>query len=202
MALIVLIVLIVDMCYNKLNLGGFMGSGNLAKIYESTDSISGQAGELRKVLEGYYTYHTSRFDCPKKHIASIDADFEMKDKEGSQILIQLKRAPTLSEELLAPVLELLKILEEGKTVTLYPKGKVLTTQECADIIGCSRQHVVNLCNSGKLRFEEVGSHKKIKVEDLKTYRERRESEKLAAVQKMVEAGEKFTSEYGDDVEME
>lgn len=174
-----------------------MGISNLAKVYESSDSIKDQASKLRRLLEGNRSCHAKKPGRPFKHTHT-----PARLKSGKIKIEPRPALPALSKELLEPVLELLRMLEDGKTVTLYPKGKVLTTQECADIIGCSRQHVVNLCKTGKLKFDEVGSHKKIKVEDLKNYREGREVEKKTALGKMVEAGELLAEKFGDDIEME
>lgn len=44
--------------------------------------------------------------------------------------------------------------------------KMLTTGQVAQILGCSRQHVVDLCNSGTLRFSTVGTHRRIARQDL------------------------------------
>lgn len=43
---------------------------------------------------------------------------------------------------------------------------MLTTGQVAQILGCSRQHVVDLCDSGKLRSSTVGTHRRIARHDL------------------------------------
>lgn len=43
---------------------------------------------------------------------------------------------------------------------------LLTTTQAAEIIGCSRQHVVNLCNRGEIPFTMVGRHRRISRRNL------------------------------------
>jgi excisionase family DNA binding protein len=49
----------------------------------------------------------------------------------------------------------------------------LTTTEAAAILGCSRQHVVNLCNRGELASMSVGRHRRLRRDDVEAYVRRR-----------------------------
>ena len=49
---------------------------------------------------------------------------------------------------------------------------LLTTGEAAVILGTSRQHVVNLCNSGDLPFTTVGRHRRVSRHDVEAIRTR------------------------------
>ena len=51
-------------------------------------------------------------------------------------------------------------------------GDLLTTGEAAVILGTSRQHVVNLCNSGDLPFTTVGRHRRVSRHDVEALRTR------------------------------
>jgi excisionase family DNA binding protein len=50
------------------------------------------------------------------------------------------------------------------------KRALLTTGQAVKILGCSRQHVVDLCNSGRLRSSTVGTHRRIAREDVWEFR--------------------------------
>lgn len=54
----------------------------------------------------------------------------------------------------------------GHGVTVFVTSGMLTTQEAARWIGCSRQHVVSLMNSGVLPGRKIGTHRRIKLEDV------------------------------------
>jgi excisionase family DNA binding protein len=46
------------------------------------------------------------------------------------------------------------------------RSDLLTTQEAARLLRCSRQHVVDLCNAGTLRCVRIGVHRRIRRSDL------------------------------------
>jgi excisionase family DNA binding protein len=49
---------------------------------------------------------------------------------------------------------------------------LLTTGEVAKILNSSRQHVVDLCNSGELPYTTVGKHRRIRRRDVEMLRNR------------------------------
>lgn len=44
--------------------------------------------------------------------------------------------------------------------------ELLTTGQAAAVLGCSRQHVTDLCRSGALPFRTIGTHRRIARSDL------------------------------------
>jgi len=50
--------------------------------------------------------------------------------------------------------------------------ELLTTGQAAQLLGSSRQHVVDLCESGDLPFLTVGTHRRIRREDVEEARQR------------------------------
>jgi len=45
-------------------------------------------------------------------------------------------------------------------------SELLTTRQAAEVLGCSRQHVVDLCDAGRLPFARIGTHRRIRRRDL------------------------------------
>ena len=56
--------------------------------------------------------------------------------------------------------------------TLDESEELLTTGEAAKLLSSSRQHVVNLCNSGYLPFVTVGKHRRVRRRDVEALRNR------------------------------
>jgi excisionase family DNA binding protein len=54
-----------------------------------------------------------------------------------------------------------------------PPQELLTTQQAAQILGCSRQHVADLCDSGKLPCIRIGVHRRIRRTDLDGFMRKR-----------------------------
>ena len=50
---------------------------------------------------------------------------------------------------------------------------LLTTGKAAEVIGCSRQHVVDLCNAGTLPHQTTPVHRRIRREDAEAMARRR-----------------------------
>ena len=63
--------------------------------------------------------------------------------------------------------------------------KMLTTQQVADALGVSRPHVVKLIDAGELAAERVGTHRRVRVSDLETYRHKRRRQAAATMDELV-----------------
>lgn len=50
--------------------------------------------------------------------------------------------------------------------TREAQGELLTTGEAAQVLGTSRQHVVDLCRSGRVPYTTVGTHRRIQRSDV------------------------------------
>jgi excisionase family DNA binding protein len=66
--------------------------------------------------------------------------------------------------------DILKAMGEGKLISIVPIAAEVTTQAAAEILGCSRPHLVKLLEEGKIAFTKVGKHRRIKFDDIMKYR--------------------------------
>jgi len=66
--------------------------------------------------------------------------------------------------------DILKAMGEGKFISLVPIATEVTTQAAAEILGCSRPHLVKLLEDGEIAFTKVGKHRRIKFDDIMNYR--------------------------------
>lgn len=65
---------------------------------------------------------------------------------------------------------IMQAMSEGKPITLVAVATELTTQAAAELLGCSRPHLVKLLETGEIPFTKVGRHRRVKVEDLILYK--------------------------------
>lgn len=70
------------------------------------------------------------------------------------------------------VVELLRQLAAGTSVTIGPVGELLTTSQAAEILGVSDTYVRRLADAGDLAIEMRGTHRRFKLEDLVRQREK------------------------------
>lgn len=88
---------------------------------------------------------------------------EIEIEETAQKII----VPTMALQLLSRIL---KDLGEGRPVQIVPIAAEMTTQAAAELLGCSRPHVVKLLEQGRIPFTKIGKHRRVRYEDVMKYR--------------------------------
>ena len=58
---------------------------------------------------------------------------------------------------------------------IVPSTQEMTTQSAAEMLGVSRQYVVQLLEEGKIPFHKVGTHRRVAMKDVLEYRRKRDA---------------------------
>jgi excisionase family DNA binding protein len=68
-----------------------------------------------------------------------------------------------------------RLLEKGEGVVILPSTQEMTTQSAANLLGVSRQYLVQLLEGDKIPFHKVGTHRRIRLKDIVAYRRQRDA---------------------------
>lgn len=113
--------------------------------------------------------------------ASGQARLKLIDPE-TEAPVDITLAPALSDLLM----EVLRHVGNGDSVTLVPYGQMLTTQQAADILNVSRPFLITLLEKQEIPFITVGRHRRIRATDLFAYKEARDDRRGRALEALAE----------------
>jgi excisionase family DNA binding protein len=93
----------------------------------------------------------------------------------------------LPDSLYTFLLRLLADLLEGKSVSIVQSHAELTTVEASIMLGVSRQFLINLLEKGDIPFHKVGTHRRVYVKDLLSYKAMRDGFRRKVLDDLVQA---------------
>ncbi|MDD1428958.1 helix-turn-helix domain-containing protein [Dolichospermum sp. ST_sed9] len=68
-------------------------------------------------------------------------------------------------------------LASGKIISIVIQDRELTTQKAADLLKVSRPHLIKLLDQGEIPCVRVGTHRRVRFDDLMKYKEQRDSKR-------------------------
>lgn len=101
----------------------------------------------------------------------------------------------LSESAFKILVEALRAMAEGNAISLALVEDEVSTQQAAELLNVSRPYVVNLLKSGQIPYETVGRYRRIKLQDLLDYQERRSNRRKAAMDELVAQAQELDMGY-------
>ena len=129
-----------------------------------------------------------------RHVMTVPAGVTVtvsQDSEGASPVTSVR----LPAEVALPLVEVLKAMAEGRTVSVAPRGREFSTAEAAAFLGVSRPFVVKEMDQGRLPHRKVGSHRRVLYDDLMAYASHMRSAQADALQRMADNAEELGLGY-------
>ena len=121
-------------------------------------------------------------------------------RRGRPLTLSIRDAGKMATiELPAGAVKLLQaILEDmasGRAVTIVPQSAELTTQQAADFLNVSRPFLVQLLEQKKLPFRLVGTHRRIRFEDVLRFKENIDAERRKVLDQLAAEAQELKMGY-------
>lgn len=135
----------------------------------------------RQNLASSYIFQPPSSDNEKKDLSNLVDNLSNVGKIALVINGQEIEVPSV---IYFALTEVVKTLNNGDSVTLIPMDKELTTQQAADILNVSRPYFIKLLENGIIKFRKTGTHRKVLMQDLIEYRDKRAENRHANIEEM------------------
>ena len=84
-----------------------------------------------------------------------------------------------------------EVMARGDSITVVPVGREVTTQQAADLLNVSRQYLVRLLDEGRIPFRKTGKHRRVRVEDVLSFKQTRDRDRRAGLRELSRMTEEF-----------
>jgi len=133
-------------------------------------------------------------------------------KEGSRELSMVMTTPEETQEItvcmghseqrvhlpasaVQMLMDILVNISQGNAVQVVPVHAELTTQQAADILMVSRPYLVKLLDEKKIEHRKVGSHRRIRYNDLLQFKAQEERARKAVLDELTAEAQELDMGY-------
>jgi excisionase family DNA binding protein len=118
-------------------------------------------------------------------------DHEITQPGPARLVGPDEREQVLPTELYNLLVGIVEQLEAGNGVTVMPMAAELTTAEAAQILNVSRPHLIKQLEAEAIPFRMVGTHRRLRLQDVLDYRSRSDDQRQAALARLHALGKDF-----------
>lgn len=109
-----------------------------------------------------------------------------------RVQLSLRGSNGETDELVLPghvlqiLLDVLSEISQGNAISLIPYHQEISTQDAANLLNVSRPFLVGLLEEGKIPFRKVGSHRRVKLQDVLAYKEKTDHQRREALDELAQ----------------
>jgi len=123
-----------------------------------------------------------------EHLAAV---LEQSDPKATRVLSSDGQLAEVPESVLYLIQQLLAYLAHDRIVTLIPLDKDLTTHQAARLLNVSRPYLIKLLESNQIPYKLVGTHRRIRYQDLIAYKRQADAEQQRALEDLTQLSEEL-----------
>lgn len=119
-------------------------------------------------------------------------------KNGTRVtlhLTDLADGIPVPESAVEMLQQILIEIAKGNPVSIIPGSAELTTQQAADMLNVSRPYLIELLEKNAIPHRKVGTHRRIRYEDLKSYKDHIDSERLKVLDELTAQAQELGMGY-------
>ena len=80
----------------------------------------------------------------------------------------------------------IQLMPSGQAVSVIAQEHEMTTQEAANLLNVSQPFLIKLLDEGKIPYIKVGSHRRIRFQDLVTYKKQRDTKRSKLLDELIQ----------------
>ncbi|MBN3907191.1 MAG: helix-turn-helix domain-containing protein [Nostoc sp. NMS1] len=109
------------------------------------------------------------------------------NQENSQLKLVAANGEeiTITDSVFRVLREVVQAMASGKNVSIVTYNPELTTQQAADLLNVSRPYLIKLLEQGELPYIMVGTHRRVKFENLRKYKQQRDTKRRQLLDELI-----------------
>jgi excisionase family DNA binding protein len=112
-----------------------------------------------------------------------------------EIVLSSGEHVTLPDDVRRALALVAREMATGNGVAVVPVHHELTTHEAAAVLHVSRPHLIRMLDEGRLPSRKVGTHRRIRFDDVMAFRARQEEEREALLARVAQESQSLGLEF-------